>query len=502
MEINSNLHMDDKQDELTRRLTIADRELYAIRSSSTWALAQRLQRVSGGLRRLVRQRQPVRSISVCVKALGPDIQLSVKVKPGVGPTDLILSLSVGPTELLQQPLNLLTHENSDDGDLHVARAGAGAWSVTWSPSTPIGDYHRGELFLGLAGLPDWVVTYDPDARLESGGVGQRPAGRASIGHLLNSVREVRRFESGQSTSSTRFAVVSTFTPAGRPLDAAVELLRNIQSAGVSAIVVDTSPGWLLGSHPEIADLASVYVRRANVGWDFSSWITAHTHPELSEIVSGASELIWINDSCYGPFAPMSEILEQAAASRCDVWGLASSNQVKPHIQSFFLRFSEKALKAGLIDEFITGYPFPTVKSDIILEGEVRMTEVAKELGLSVGVGYSYEDVVVRYLSTWDARMARLRDDPIVHAFSEVGKLTECYRYMYHVYLRDALENGTRRNASHEMWDSMLEMGFPMVKRELVMSNPQNVPLLGLEDRLGKVSPTWDRIVRGERTLNG
>jgi len=499
MKVNST-SADDEAELLAYRLACANRELYAIRSSSTWALAQRFQKLASHFRRLIRGRRSTQSVALHVRKLGPEMQMSLSIAPDVGPTDLILSLSVGPTEVLQHTLNLLNHQNSNDSDLRVTSHGANAWSVTWEPSTPIGDYHPEELAVRLAGFPDWVVTYDADARSGPDDSNRNPGTRTSIGHLLNSVREVRWLNSDGLTPSNQVAVVSTFTPTGRPLTAIINLLQSLRSAGISAIVVDTSPNWVLGSHPDLARFASIYVRRSNVGWDFSSWIAVHTHPDLRGLIGDVSQLWWLNDSCYGPLTSMHEILHRADAESHDVWGLTSSNQIKPHLQSYLLKFSRRALDAGLIDKFIHEYPFPVVKSDIILEGEVRMTQVAKSLGLSVGAGFAYEEVVEHYLSTWDARMSRLEQDPVVLAFKQAGNLSDCTRYMFHVVLRDSIENGVPHNASHMMWDSLLEMGFPMIKRELVMSNPQKVPINTLPDGLASLSPTWKKIFDQERSI--
>lgn len=484
------------------RLALVERELYAVRSSSSWTLAQRIHRLLSGLRRLTRGNRPAPGFSVRVETVGSEIVLTVQSTPGVGPTEFVLSLSVGPTELLQQEVRLLTHQSGDDSDISVLPAGEGLWRLVWRPSTPIGDYHPGELRLRVGGFPDWVVSVAPDATTAPPATLRHRSGRASIDHLLNSIREIRVVDTARPIDGRKVAVISTFTPAGRPLGAVVELLREVRDAGFLTIVVDTSPDWRLGSSDMLGEIASVYVRRANIGWDFSSWITAHTHPELAGIVDGASEVLWLNDSCYGPLSSMSALMEGAGASGHDLWGLTSSNQIKPHVQSFLLRFSRRALDAGLVDEFIAGYPFPIVKSDIILEGEVRLTEVAKALGLSVGVAYPYEDVVDRYLATWDERLERLHEDPLVRAFSTMGQLSDCVRYMYHLILREAVENGIPRNASHEMWDTLLDMGFPMIKRELVVSNPQKVPINDLPRRVADLSPAWADIIHRERSIDG
>ena len=496
--------MAEENREVSGRLRRLEEELYAIRSSSTWQLAQRVQALTSAARKILRGRAPVRSIAVKVTNLGPTIHMRVEVAPRIGPTDLVLCLSLGPTELLQQSVNLLTHRNGDDSDVLVSAIGNDIWSVTWAPSTPIGDYHPSQLQVRVGGFPDGVVTYAEGALAAGESPRRHPSGRTSIEHLLNSVREIRPLDPAFAADPTgaKVAIVSTFSPRGRPLGAVRELLHELRQMGLHTVVVDTSPDWALGGVSDLGDIASVYVRRANIGWDFSSWISTHTHPELVHLVDRASEVLWINDSCYGPITPLEPLLEQAEKRGDDLWGLTSSNQITAHVQSFLLRYSRKALDAGLIDAFIAGYPFPTVKSDIILNGEVRLTEVAKHLGLSIGVAFPYEDVVAQYLATWEHRMTELLEDPVVKAYRLLDELHNCRRHRYHLILREAVENGIPRNASHEMWDTLLEMGFPMIKRELVASNPQEVPINHLYAQTRAASPRWAEIMRLERSIDG
>lgn len=484
-----------------RRIQQLESELFAIRNSSTWQLTLRLQRVVAGLRRLVPGAPAHSDIDVVVESIGPKTALTIRIRRDrTPPGPLVLILSVGASEVLQAPIRL-SSDDVIDGDISVTRRSETEWSVVWSPSTPLGDYEIADVGLRVGGHPHAVITYAPGARAVKVSAAATASARTTVHHLANSVQQIVPIDShSELVPSGRVAILSTFTPSTRPLDAVVGLLRGLNASGYRTVVVDTSPEARLVHHPEIHELATHYVRRANIGWDFSSWMAVHCHNDLRGLVAEASEVLWVNDSCFGPLATLDPLLGDARQQSIDMWGLTSSHQISPHLQSYMLRFSRNALDNGLIDQFVDGYPFPTRKSEIIQAGEVGLTRLALESGLKVDAAFRYEDVAARYLADWNLRMNRLESDPVVTGYRSINAVAECRRIRHHVELRDDIENGVPRNSTHDMWDTLIEMGCPMLKRELVTSNPQNVPIHALWETLDRHAPEWTDTVRRELSL--
>ena len=82
-------------------------------------------------------------------------------------------------------------------------------------------------------------------------------------------------------------------------------------------------------------------------YDFGSYKRGFLYlkPKLSEY----DELIFANDSCYGPLYPISEVFAEMEKKNCDFWGITKNNfgyikQFKhyfvrrTHIQSYFIAF--------------------------------------------------------------------------------------------------------------------------------------------------------------------
>ena len=469
-------------------------ELTAIKSSSAWRLGNRITNQLDHVRRILKRPSIASSLRVTVTSLGPEIRLTATHTSRNAPHDLTFELALNGHRMVQERVDLHRIDNTTDADITVKQISDTEWELIWTPSRPIGDYSARDLSITVGGFPDRIVTYQLNADSKPS---TDDSQRQSLRHLMNSLKQVEVITES-SPPLSKVAVLSTYIPTARANTAAVSLIASLNELGYSTIIVDTSPKPSLHESIKDKSLASIYMYRKNVGWDFSSWIAATVHPDTQHLIHAADEILWLNDSCFGPVTDLGSLIQDAREKEIDFWGLTSSIQIEPHLQSYFLRFSKRAIDAGLLSNFIADYNFPMVKSDIIQEGEVRLTSYAKDLGLSVGAAFAYEDIVERYLANWDSRMRDLKDDPLFQEYESINYVPGFERFMYHMRLREYLEEGIPRNASHEMWDTLLDMGCPLLKRELVLSNPQRVPLNNLHSKVSAISPDWAQIIATER----
>ena len=469
-------------------------ELVALKSSLAWRIGNRIANLLDRFRRIIRRPSAASSLRVIVRALGSETRFAVTQTSKSAPHELTFELALNGHRMVQEKIDLHRVDNTTDSDLTAERVSETTWELVWSISKPIGDYNAQDLSLTVGGFPDRVVSYEAQSSSE---LPTDSSQRQSLRHLMNSVKRAEAF-SALPKGPAKVAILSTYIPNARANTAAVALVNDLHELGYVTVIVDTSPKPSLHDSVGVMSNASMYIYRKNIGWDFSSWIAAMVHPATQALLDTAEELLWLNDSCFGPLTDMGALLNEARANNIDLWGLTSSIQIEPHLQSYFLRFSKRALDAGLIDNFIADYNFPIVKSDIIQEGEVRLTSYARDLGLTVGAAFPYEDIVERYLSTWDQRMENLTNDPVYRTYESINYIRGFERFMFHMRLREYVEDGIPQNASHEMWDTLLDMGCPMLKRELVLSNPQRVPLNNLPSKIKAISPDWASIMELER----
>lgn len=122
-------------------------------------------------------------------------------------------------------------------------------------------------------------------------------------------------------------------------------------------------------------------------YDFGSYKRGflYLEPKLSEY----DELIFANDSCYGPLYPISEVFAEMEKRDCDFWGITKNNYayqafVKqiffkvPHIQSYFISFKRQIFQNSIFINFVKSITFQSCKQDIISKYEVGLSQLLYE----------------------------------------------------------------------------------------------------------------------------
>ena len=100
------------------------------------------------------------------------------------------------------------------------------------------------------------------------------------------------------------------------------------------------------------------------------------------------QLILANDSCYGPFYPLDELLEEAGSNNNDYWGLtrykARSHGNIEHLQSYFLVLNKKVFNSSHFDNFILNIEKKFSKKEIVQCYEIGLSKLLDELNFKRG----------------------------------------------------------------------------------------------------------------------
>ena len=109
------------------------------------------------------------------------------------------------------------------------------------------------------------------------------------------------------------------------------------------------------------------------------------------------ELIFANDSCYGPFYQLEPIFTKMEKRKLDYWGLTKNSYgIKksqsinlpiwnPHIQSYFLVFSRKVFESEVFINFIQSIKKEPDKDSIIINYEVGLSNLLQKSKFRDGV---------------------------------------------------------------------------------------------------------------------
>jgi hypothetical protein len=159
-------------------------------------------------------------------------------------------------------------------------------------------------------------------------------------------------------------------------------IRALTDAGIATWLITSCDGLELESLELARSLCAAVIIRENRGYDFAGWaMVLDAWPELFD----ADELIFANDSVYGPIIPLQHVFSAMATVDCDLWGMTSSREIAPHMQSYFLVFRKAALAHEVAKSFWGEVrPLPS-KEGVITRYELRLEKVMRAAGLRTAV---------------------------------------------------------------------------------------------------------------------
>lgn len=184
----------------------------------------------------------------------------------------------------------------------------------------------------------------------------------------------------------RTAVVSCFFHDGKIPDSLMILIRGVKEIADNLILVGDCPVF-----PSELEKIKNYVCYAHFErhnqYDFGSYKIGFNYARKAGLLKAdtADELILINDSCYGPVYPFSELFQRMESVICDFWGINGSkkppeNIFKPHISSFFYVFRRSVINGNDIDDFLNAIHGKYDRSKVICLLELEFTQYLQKKG--------------------------------------------------------------------------------------------------------------------------
>lgn len=215
---------------------------------------------------------------------------------------------------------------------------------------------------------------------------------------------------------------------GRVADYVLHYLKEIQACQFDIVFVSTAKlddQELRKVSPFTIDI----IVRANIGHDFGSWIEAYSKHKGNP----AGLLLLCNDSVYGPLWDLATTVRKLLTVESDFYGMVRSNEIDPHIQSWFVLLTPRAHQSEAFKNLMNAEAGGLTKQEIIRKFEVGLTTSLEAAGL-------------RSRALYDPRSHRLRPR-------------------------------MRFNPSHFLWRQLIKTyGVPFIKIELLRDNPARVHL--------------------------
>ena len=299
-------------------------------------------------------------------------------------------------------------------------------------------------------------------------LGESQRGKESV---LNVVGDRENFINSVSTNK-RLAVMSTFRAEGSIDGNARHLVQSLIESGFEVLVVDTS------KHCPVDSLgAKLLIHRQNIGLDFASWNTGLDFLGIS--TASLNQLLLVNDSCYGPFSNLTPLFEEIDSIDADAVSLTDGWFGGYHLQSNFMLLKNEALNNSAVETFFESYGFPILKSSIVREGEIGFSKALLASGYKLRALFSYESATKMFISDHQEELrfsAEAENTNYLH--NQRNHQNNWFRI-----ISDQITLGTPLNTTHALWHVLIKLGFPFVKKDLILKNQTGVPNLAIFEEL-------------------
>jgi len=290
--------------------------------------------------------------------------------------------------------------------------------------------------------------------------------------LLRSPRQIKTaWPEGDIPLGPQIVLFMHFDSGGRVRQQLLDYMREFVENGRTVVFVSNSKRLRPAAMAAVQALCAAVIIRRNIGYDFGAWRDAIDLLHLPR--ADTREIILANDSVFGPLTPLADTLGKLDYEKTDIWGLTESWQRRYHLQSFFLAFGPKALRAEVFGKFWRGVRPVPAKSYIIHAYEVGVTQAMMKDGLRCAAIWTYENLI-RQVNQ------EVLEKLIASESSELGKTDPIHitRKLQILRIRDAVARRIALNPTADLWRQLLMSGFPFLKRELLRSNPTQVEDVG------------------------
>ncbi|MBW4035987.1 MAG: lipopolysaccharide biosynthesis protein [Proteobacteria bacterium] len=258
---------------------------------------------------------------------------------------------------------------------------------------------------------------------------------------------------------------------GRVREALFTYIAQLAESGRSVVFITNAGKIEPNAEARLLTLCAGVLIRRNIGYDFGGWRDGIETLNLPQ--PETEEIIIVNDSVFGPVRPLEATLLRLDYTDADVWGLTESWQRRYHLQSYFVAFGPRAIRAPAFRTFWQQViPAPS-KAYVIGKYEVGMTQAMIKAGMRVAVLWPYEMLTKQI--TRDQLAGYLDGDGAAGARNDPLDLT---RWLHILRLRDAIARRKPLNPTSDLWRHLLLSGYPFIKRELLRDNPTRVEDIG------------------------
>jgi lipopolysaccharide biosynthesis protein len=191
----------------------------------------------------------------------------------------------------------------------------------------------------------------------------------------------------------RLALYAHFSESNTVARHVLYCLQKLSELGFQVHFISNSP-IASTSTVQLEKICDRVIQRENTGLDFAMWQRGLAECDWSK----AEELLLTNSSIIGPLQPLAPLWENPAVKACDFWGLTDNDEIRRHLQSFFLVFNKKVIRSDAFSQFWKSVLPYRDKDQVIRCYEVGLTIWLEENGFKWTALYPQGKVFESYLA--------------------------------------------------------------------------------------------------------
>ena len=182
-----------------------------------------------------------------------------------------------------------------------------------------------------------------------------------------------------SPYTRRVAVFAAFDPDDRIPDHTVFYVAEL-AKHVDAIVFVADNPLDETQRAKVSSYVTAFIHGRHGEYDFGSYKRGFVLARDRGLLDGADELLFCNDSCYGPIHGFAPMFAEMANSNADFWGITDSDQFNHHVQSYFICLKRPVFQHEAFIKFLLAVKPEKSVRDVILNYELKLTPTLVDAG--------------------------------------------------------------------------------------------------------------------------
>lgn len=251
----------------------------------------------------------------------------------------------------------------------------------------------------------------------------------------------------------------------------VEALRAYRPHSSALLLVSASATSI---PKELEGIVDRFIPRSNTGYDFGSWKAGLLALENTD---SFDEIVFTNDSVYGPLFDLSPALNSARCATVDFWGMVFSEANTPHVQSWFTAARQPVILSRVFQTFwnATGGDFQD-KNELIMRFEIGLSKALSKSLFSLAAIYDG------------------RDQPCIRNTERLSQISIRHPLRSIRFLKKTSRWRQPFDPSLLYFDRLWKAGVPFIKRRLFDVNPYALDLKRVFRALHALSPKWQQLI--------